>query len=136
MRHTGLRSQWHKQQEEIATTSVDLAWETVPSSSSSEEHDGEDRPGVALAPTATAPALTGGSGGELLTLMRDVLAGQQREALRIICYVLSALLKHGGGQRLNGHVDSFHCCLGRHWRPTPQWTRRELTAIQTRRKLY
>ncbi|KAK1903746.1 Vesicular inhibitory amino acid transporter [Dissostichus eleginoides] len=65
---TGLRSQ-RQQQEENATAKSERAWET--------EDDDEDRSWVPPA-APTASGSTSEPGGELLSLMKDFLSGQQR----------------------------------------------------------
>ncbi|XP_059184745.1 uncharacterized protein LOC131968014 [Centropristis striata] len=68
-RRTGLRSQRPQQPEEMATGGADLDWET----------DVEDEDTSWWRPAApTAPAPTAETGGELVDMMRDFLAAQQR----------------------------------------------------------
>ncbi|XP_039469438.1 uncharacterized protein LOC120440644 [Oreochromis aureus] len=74
VKRTGLRSQQHELPEE--KTAEELAWDTVPASSSSaEEEEVSGRFGPAV-PTASTTARD--PNGELIAMMRDFLAGQQR----------------------------------------------------------
>lgn len=74
VKRAGLRSQQHELPEE--KTAEELAWDTVPASSSSaEEEDVSGRFGPAV-PTASTTARD--PNGELIAMMRDFLVGQQR----------------------------------------------------------
>ncbi|XP_039862407.1 uncharacterized protein LOC120718122 [Simochromis diagramma] len=71
-KRTGLRSQQHELP--VEKTAEELAWDTVPASSSSaEEEEISGRIGPELPTTSTAAR-----DGELIAMMRDFLAGQQR----------------------------------------------------------
>ncbi|KAM7394882.1 hypothetical protein PAMA_006561 [Pampus argenteus] len=71
-RRTGLRSQRRETPEEMATAGIDQEWET--------DKEDEEDPwwGPAAPAVPAAPASTGESGGELVGMMRDFLAAQQR----------------------------------------------------------
>ncbi|KAL3997082.1 hypothetical protein ACER0C_009738 [Sarotherodon galilaeus] len=74
VKRTGLRSQQHELL--VEKTAEELAWDTVPASSSSaEEEEVSSRIGPPL-PTASTTACD--PNGELIAMMRDFLAGQQR----------------------------------------------------------
>ncbi|XP_039872697.1 uncharacterized protein LOC120724533 [Simochromis diagramma] len=73
-KRTGLRSQ--QQELLVEKTAEELAWDTVPASSSSaEEEEVPGRIGPELPTTSTAAR---DPNGELIAMMRDFLAGQQR----------------------------------------------------------
>lgn len=68
-----LCSLWREQLEDVATANIDPAWETVPSSMSSEDEREETSRAV-----PSESALVGEAEEELLSMMTDLLAAQNR----------------------------------------------------------
>ncbi|XP_061110534.1 uncharacterized protein LOC133136804 [Conger conger] len=81
---TGLRSQGQENYERGATAKPDVEWETAASSSEESEKGAK---GWMHPAAPTAARSTGGPDGELLALMRDFMAGQQRREENLLAEI-------------------------------------------------